>query len=213
MFLQFGQTEECCTLILLPMPEHSTFAIILAAGESIRFGSTKQLAHWDNETLVGRAVRLARAVCGDCSILVLGSDWERVSAACEPRPGFFVRNDQYESGMASSIACGVRSVAHTADAVLLLMVDQPLITAGHLKSLIGEWRKAPSDIVISEYAGVQGPPVIFPAHCFGRLMKLEGDQGARSFLRDRQESVRGYTLDAAAADIDTPEDLEKLRST
>ena len=212
MFLQFRQTAECCTSILLPMPEHSIFAIILAAGESTRFGSTKQLARWDDETLVGRAVRLARAVCGDCSVLVVGSDWKRVSAACEPRPGFLVRNDDYQSGMASSIACGVRSVAHTADAVVLLMADQPLITAEHLKSLIGEWHKAPNDIVISEYAGVQGPPVIFPAHCFASLMKLVGDQGARALLSDSAHSVTGLSFDAASIDIDTPEDLEKLQS-
>lgn len=194
------------------MPEHSTFAIILAAGESIRFGSTKQLAHWDNETLVGRAVRLARAVCGDCSVLVLGSDWERVLAACEPRPGFFVRNDQYESGMASSIACGVRSVASVADAVLLIMADQPLITAEHLSSLIQEWSRSADDIIVSEYAGVQGPPVIFPAHCFDKLMHLEGDQGARALLSDPAHSVTGLTFDAASIDIDTPEDLENLQT-
>lgn len=192
------------------MPEHSIFAIVLAAGESTRFGSTKQLARWDDETLVGRAVRLARAVCGDCSVLVVGSDWKRVSAACEPRPGFFVRNDDYESGMASSIACGVRSIAHTADAVVLLMADQPLITVQHVNSLLSEWQKVPDNIIFSRYSGIKGPPVVFPANCFNSLMRLEGDQGARSLLIDTKFSTRGLAFDAAAIDIDTPEDLAKL---
>ena len=192
------------------MPEHSVFALILAAGESTRFGSTKQLAEFAGETLVGRAVHLAEELCGERTVLVVGSDWKRVLAACDPLRGFFVHNDNYKSGMASSIACGVNSVAHGADAVLLLMADQPLVTAEHLSSLISEWRGAPNEIVISEYSGVKGPPVVFPAHCFDGLMKLEGDQGARSVLSDTKVSVRGLAFEAAAVDIDTPEDLAKL---
>jgi molybdenum cofactor cytidylyltransferase len=192
------------------MPEHSIFAIILAAGESNRFGSTKQLAQWDGLTLVSRAVRLAESVCGDRSVLVVGNDWQKVLAACGPQLGFFVRNEDYESGIASSIACGVGSAAHTADAVLLLMADQPLITAQHLDALIALWRATPEDIVVSEYAGVQGPPVIFSARCFESLSQLEGDQGARAVLSDGRFSVSGIDFEAAAIDIDTPEDLANL---
>jgi len=192
------------------MPDYSVFALVLAAGESSRFGATKQLAEYDGATLVGRAVRLAEDVCVDRTILVVGSDWKRVLAACGPLSGFFVRNDNYKSGMASSIACGVNSVAHSADAVLLLMADQPLLTVEHLSALINEWLEAPNEIVISEYSGVKGPPVVFPAHCFDSLMKLEGDQGARSILTDTKHSVRALAFEAAAVDIDTPGDLAKL---
>ncbi|MEE8344603.1 MAG: nucleotidyltransferase family protein, partial [Woeseiaceae bacterium] len=114
------------------------------------------------------------------------------------------------SGMASSIACGVNSVAHGADAVLLLMADQPLVTAEHLRALINEWLEAPNEIVISEYSDIRGPPVVFPAHCFDSLMKLEGDQGARSGLADTKCPVRGLAFEAAAVDIDTPGDLARL---
>jgi len=193
------------------MTEHSTFAIILAAGESKRFGSTKQLAEYEGAPLVQRAVRLAEAVCGDHSVLVTGNDWQRVLAACGPQRGFFVRNDKYASGMASSIACGVKSVAHCADAVLLLMADQALITEDHLTSLIHAWHKAPRGIVASEYSRVQGPPVIFPVGCFDSLMNLEGDQGARALLNDSACSVTGIQFDAGEVDIDTPEDLARLR--
>ncbi len=85
-----------------------------------------------------------------------------------------------------------------------------MLTAEHLSALIDEWLEAPNEIVISEYAGVKGPPVVFPAHCFDSLMKLEGDQGARSILTDTKYSVRALAFEAAAVDIDTPRDLAKL---
>ena len=192
------------------MPEHSTFAIILAAGESKRFGSTKQLANFANETLVRRAVRLAETVCGDNTVLVVGNDWQRVLAACGAQRGIIVRNDEFASGMASSIANGVASVSESADAVLILLADQPLVTEEHLRSLINEWHKAPDAIVASEYSAVQGPPAIFPASCFGRLMKLEGDQGARAILKASDCPVTGIEFDDGAIDIDTPEDLAGL---
>ena len=192
------------------MPEQSIFAIVLAAGESSRFGSTKQLSEFEGESLVRRAVRLAEDVCGDRSVLVVGNDWKKVLAACGPQSGFFVLNDQYASGMASSIGAGVSSVSQVADAVLLLMADQPLIRPDHLRQLIAAWNGAPNDIIVSEYSGVQGPPVFFPANCFEGLMKLEGDQGARALLSKMKDSVQGIALGAAAFDIDTPEDLAEL---
>lgn len=192
------------------MPEHSLFAIVLAAGEGSRFGSTKQLYEYDGASLVARAISLAEEVCGDRSLLVVGSDWKRVLATARPQRGFFVLNERYSSGMASSIARGVKSVAHVADAVLIMMADQPLITVEFLNFLIEEWEKAAGDIIASEYSGVQGPPVIFPAHSFDSLMQLEGDKGARALLKDTRYSVKGLAFEPAAVDIDTPEDLAAL---
>lgn len=191
------------------MPEPVVFAIVLAAGTSSRFGSSKQLTEFDGDTFAARAVRLAESVCGELTVLVVGCEWQKVLAACTPLRGFFVRNDNYESGMAGSIGCAVKSVARGADAVLLLLADQPLISAEHLMNLIGDRR--PDEVIVSEFAGVRGPPIIFPAQCFDKLMNLQGDRGARSILGDTELSVRGVRFDAAAIDIDTPEDFARLQ--
>lgn len=224
MFSPRGEFWKCCgfhsnticpytppaSLRVSYVPQQSIFAIVLAAGESSRFGSTKQLSEFEGESLVRRAVRLAEDVCRDHTVLVVGNDWKRVLAACGPQRGFFLRNEEFSSGLASSIACGVRSVAHAANAILLLMADQPLITAAHLDALIAHWSGAPENIVVSEYSGTRGPPVIFPARCFESLSKLQGDRGARSVLSDSRYLVSGIGFDAAAIDIDTPADLAKL---
>jgi CTP:molybdopterin cytidylyltransferase MocA len=195
------------------MPEHSIFALVLAAGEGSRFGATKQLSELDGETLASRAMRLAEEVCGECSVLVIGSNWHEVLAACGPMRGFFVINEDFSSGIAGSIASGVNAVAHCADAVLLLLADQPLIGAAYLRSVIAEWQRTPGEIIISEYSGIQGPPVIFPASCFEDLAALRGDQGARAVVASGKYTVRGLKCDAASVDIDSQEDLAKLKST
>jgi molybdenum cofactor cytidylyltransferase len=189
------------------MSAESLFTVVLAAGKSSRFGSLKQLQEYAGNSLVGRAVRLAEETCGPRSILVAGKDWKEVAASCAPLRGFMVVNSEYEDGIASSISCGVRAVSSIADAVLLMLADQPLITQEHLQDLVGNWRDSPDSIVASAYAGTSGPPVIFPRRYFAQLMALEGDQGARSIIKSSPDRVRLISFEAAALDVDRPEDL------
>lgn len=197
---------------VLSMPERSVFAVILAAGEGSRFGSTKQLSELDGETLVGRAMRVAEAVCGQRTVVVIGSNWRQVLAACGQSHGFVVYNENFASGIASSLASGVNAVAHCAEAVLLLLADQPLISSEYLQSVIARWQQTPHEIIISQYSGTQGPPVIFPASCFEDLTDLRGDQGARAVVSSGKYGVRGLRCDAGSVDIDVPGDLAKLRT-
>ncbi len=187
------------------------FAVVLAAGNASRFGSTKQLAEYRGRPLVQLAVRRAERVCGADSILVVGADWRRVHEACAPLKGFLVMNDAHEAGMSSSIAAGVRAVATTADAILLLLADQPLVTSDDLTRLIDAWGGSATSIVCSSHAGVIGPPVIFPSRYFGELTAQSGDKGAREVLERHADEVVRVPCAAAAVDVDSPRDLDALR--
>jgi len=191
------------------MKEIRVFAIVLAAGQSSRFGRTKQLHNYRGTPLVTRAVRLADTVCGTNSVLVAGNDWQRVTDICAPLAGFFVVNPNFAEGLASSIGCGIRSIAEIADAVLLLLADQPLITRSHLQLLVDSWRQSPESIVASAYAGITGPPVVFPRGDFADLLQLSGDSGARSIIEAHKERVRSVTFEPASLDIDRQSDLER----
>jgi molybdenum cofactor cytidylyltransferase len=192
------------------MSELQVFAVTLAAGSSSRFGSTKQLQDFHGGPLAGIAVRLATQNCGHRNIVVLGHRWREVAEACRPLDGFFVVNERHGSGIASSIRSGVSAVAHVADAVLLLLADQPLVTADHLASLIRQWRQAPGEIVASRYAGATGPPIVFPSRLFGQLSALEGDSGARAVVSSEGSRVHTIDFEPAAIDIDRPADLAGL---
>ena len=191
-------------------PRENLFAVVLAAGMSRRFGSTKQLELFEGEPLVRRAARLAEAVCGYRSMLVVGSDWRRVHDACAPLAGFVIRNDRYEAGMASSIVAAVNVLPRTASGVLVMLADQPLITAEDLCRLIDSWVEAPRGIACSRHGAYAGPPVIFPCSDFGELLELEGDRGAKSVIQANGERVRFVECSHVRSDVDTPRDLARL---
>ena len=189
------------------MSQNAIFAVVLAAGSSTRFGRTKQLEQFAGMSLAAGALRKAESVCGARSVLVTGKDRQEVAAACAPLAGYFVVNSDYEEGLASSIACGVRSVAESADAILLMLADLPLVTVEHLTNLKNAWVDSPQSIVASAFDGTLGPPIVFPRTDFNALMQLSGDRGARPIIDANKDRVQWIACEEAAFDIDRPEDL------
>jgi molybdenum cofactor cytidylyltransferase len=192
------------------MTDSTLFAMVLAAGESRRFGATKQLAPHAGLPLVAHAMSAAEAVCGPNTLLVTGNEWRNVTAACGHLQGFLLRNTAFREGLSSSIRAGVRRLSAVADGVLIILADQPLITAGHLEQLLWQWRNAPDKIVASAYADSFGPPVIFPRDCFAELGRLRGDHGAKSIISRHSDRLISVNCPDAAIDIDRPTDLQKL---
>jgi len=189
--------------------EKPVIAVVLAAGAASRFGTTKQLARIDDKTLVQHSVELAREVCGDNTILVTGYDSAAVAAA-GMAARFLLVNDRYADGIGSSISAAARATSHAADAILILLADQPLITADHLRALRQNWSGADDEIVATSFADTEGPPVLFPRATFESLTVLSGDKGARSVLHDARFKLKTVEFQEAAVDIDTPEQLQQL---
>lgn len=184
---------------------HSVFAVVLAAGSASRYGRNKQLEDFNGKALVRRAAELAREVCGENTILVTGHDSAAVANAAGDAARFLVVNDRHSEGMGSSIAAAAKAVSHVADGILLMLADQPLITASHLRALCDNWSGADDEIAATSFAGTVGPPVLFPPGAFPALAKLAGDRGARRVLQDTRYTVKSVDFEDAAVDIDTPD--------
>lgn len=190
--------------------QQTIFAAVLAAGCSSRFGTTKQAVALDGVPLVRRAIEAATEVCDDRVITVIGHDSAVVLKAMNSHSGFIVVNEDYARGLGSSIATATRVCYRCADALLLLLADQPLVTAEHLRQLLDSWSGLENEIVATAYSGTQGPPVLFPRGTFDTLRSLTGDRGARAILNDSRYSLKTVQFEPAATDIDTPADLAPL---
>jgi len=186
------------------------FAAVLAAGDASRFGSTKQLVELHGVPLVRRATDMAARVCGDRVVTVLGHDWPNVLAALGSAAGFLVLNENYREGMGTSIAAAARACTSLADALIVVLADQPLVSAEHLQALVNRWSGASDEVVASSYAGTMGPPVLFASDAFATLGSLRGDAGARAVLSDSRFRLSSVPFEPASVDIDTTADLAAL---
>jgi molybdenum cofactor cytidylyltransferase len=196
------------------MERHSSKSVIsacvLAAGSSSRFGATKLVRHFSGKPLVQHARLAAQGACEGMVTLVVGHDWEAVTNASAGLSDSVTLNPDHKLGMGTSIAAGVRTCRKDADAIMIVLADQPLITATHLNDIISTWSGAETEIIASSSDGIVGPPVLFPRAAFGRLCDLRGDAGAKKMLADGAFHVRSVEFPAALLDIDTPEDLQVL---
>ena len=144
------------------------------------------------------------------SAIVAGYRAWQVLLDADSQCQFALINDRYSEGIGSSIALAARTIGRVADAILLMFVDQPLMTSAHLRSLIAAWSGDESHIVASRYDGVSGPPILLPRQTFASLCKLTGDTGAKALLADRRFKVTCVDVGTAGFDVDAPEDLERL---
>ena len=186
--------------------------IVLAAGISKRLGRPKALIEMDGETLVHRIVRLGLTTDpGDC-VVVNAIDNDAIVVAVADLDCRVVPCAEAARGMSASLQCGLRALGSDCAAALIVLVDQPALSASHLCALLDAWRHDPDCAIASGYADVIGVPAMLPREWFERLMGSIGDLGARELLRARLSEVRVIPAPQLAQDIDTQADLELLQS-
>jgi CTP:molybdopterin cytidylyltransferase MocA len=189
-------------------------AIILAAGASRRLGRPKQLVNFEGETLLARALRLAREAGAAPILAVLGANFAAICASVDFECAIPVLNDQWESGLASSIHAGLNEAETRSSepaGALVMTCDQPRLTAQHLAMLLAAFRQHNGkSIVASLYAGAHGIPAVFPREVFAALRSLQGDKGARGLFTQAPCAVVSVPFEGGGVDIDRPSDLARL---
>lgn len=185
-----------------------TGIILLAAGGSTRFGSPKQLAELEGKSLLRRAAETAlEAHLGPVNV-VLGALDQPCREALAGLPVTILVNAAWKAGMAGSIITGLLPWrGGLLDGVIILLADQPGVTASHLRAL--EQASCSHAIVASRYAGQWGVPAWFSATKFDDLLMLQGEQGAKGIIA-REKEVASLDLPSAAFDVDTPDDLVRV---
>ena len=183
-------------------------AVILAAGESRRFGSPKQLVVVDGVTLLEHVIATART-SGLMPVVAVVPVWLSRPARLSADWLRWIRNPYPERGMSHSLQLGLEALADEAEAAVILLGDQPRIPAETIAAVLAARGERP--IVAAEAGGVLAPPVLIERSQFGLASRLTGDQGLRDVLRGSPDLLRVVLVARHPPDMDTPDDLERLR--
>jgi molybdenum cofactor cytidylyltransferase len=194
-------------------------AVVLAAGDSSRMGSPKAaLLTPDGDSFITRIVRTLRdAGVGDL-VIVTGRHHDAVIDALvrdrvAPLPRI-VRNPDPSRGQLSSLLTGIDALVtpHT-EAVMMTLVDVPLVRTATVIAVIEEWRRTRAPIVRPAIGDRHGHPVIFDRVVLDEIRRAPLDTGAKSVVRAHDRELVNVPVDdeGCLRDVDTPSDYEALR--
>lgn len=120
------------------------------------------------------------------------------------------------NGQAFSIKCGVEeAIRHGAEAVVIILADQPYLESNMINNLIEFYHENPEiEYVASSFEERLQPPILFSESFFPVLQQLKGDKGARSVLQKQTASGKTITyIDGKRFyDIDTKEDYKWIKN-
>ena len=182
-------------------------AVILAAGESRRFGTPKQLAELDGRTLLEHVLALADAA-GLTPIVAVVPVWLTRPGAMDDARLRWVRNPHPERGMSHSLRLGFEALAADTTAAVVLLGDQPTVPPATITGLLAARGEKP--IVATMADGQLAPPVLIERSHFDVVRQPSGDIGLRQVLNDHPEWVAAIELAEPIADVDTTDDLTAL---
>jgi molybdenum cofactor cytidylyltransferase len=189
--------------------------VVLAAGTSsrLRGARPKQLLELDDRPLVQHAVDVAAEAGLDEVVVVTGHAADDVEAALRLPPNArAVRNPAFAEGMAGSLRVGLGAADPASDAVVVLLADQPGVSADTVREVVEVFRSSGSPIVQPRYRGSSAHPVLLGRQTWPLLDGLEGDVGARGVIAAHPELVTTVEIeDRVPRDVDTWEDYEALR--
>ena len=190
--------------------------ILLAAGNSSRMGTAKQLLSYQGKTLLDRTIDTALKVFDrDHIILVLGADHNEIASKIENKNIQISINDDWQSGMASSIKVGLEALIKQfpdMEQCFISVCDQPYLTSDIFTEMFQLKENSNKEIIAARYSDTIGVPALFSKKYFEVLMELSGEQGAKKIILQNMEDVETFEFEKGAIDIDTKVDYENLKS-
>lgn len=192
---------------------NNTAIIILAAGNSSRLGSPKQLKLFNHKTLLQHVIDEATAAKAEAIIVVTGANADEVLQNIDQKSLHVVFNKDWETGMASGIVAGINKAVmlnSAIDKIIISVCDQPFISADLFQEMYIKQTEAKQPIVACAYADTIGTPVLFTKKYFDLLLALKGDEGAKKILKLHPEDVATIMFPQGNIDIDTKKDYDDL---
>lgn len=188
-------------------------SIILAAGSSSRMGQSKQRLIVNKQPLLRKTLLTALESKATNTVVVLGFEAKENKQLIDDLSVEITVNERWAKGMGTSLKQGMACVNqkfYTSHAVLVMVCDQPLITAQHINALIDSYGTTGNPIVASSYAGTLGVPAIFDSKYFNSMAALADNEGAKKIILENRNETASVDFSSGAIDLDTPEDYREF---
>jgi molybdenum cofactor cytidylyltransferase len=187
------------------------WAMILAAGESKRMGEAKLLLPFGEKIMIETIVATVVSSKVEQTLVILGSDREKIEEKIKNYPVKIVYNRDFRSGMLSSVQCGFKSLPEKSRAVLVVLGDQPKISTTVINKLIDAYKSSGKGIVLPVYKKERGHPVLIDMKYGEEVENLSPEVGLRGTVYNHPEDILEVDVETLSIfqDIDYMEDYKK----
>ncbi len=160
--------------------------MILAAGESKRYGSNKLLSLYKGKYLLDHTVDFVRDNFNE-KLIVLGKYCEQIKQTIDLEGFEVVYNENYVQGLSSSLKKAIKSVK--TEWAMIFLGDMPKMKKDFIKLLLNKIDKI-HDAYYLSYNGVKGFPVLINSNLYETVNSINGDKGLRDILKDNSLSLK-----------------------
>jgi len=190
--------------------DRSLAAIVLAAGYSSRMGSLKPLLPLWGSTVIAHGIAAFREA-GVEPTIVLGNMAEEVRRSIAGLRVRCVINQEYDSGMHSSVVAGLRSLDRGVAACFVLPADMPAVRASTIGRLARAHRRTGASVIYPAFRGERGHPPLISSRLFTAIVSGDGEGGLQRVLAAHEGQARevGVRDEGVLLDLDTPEDYRR----
>lgn len=181
--------------------------VLLAAGDSRRFGSNKLLADVDGKPMYRHLADELAALPGElfCRKLVV-SQYPEILADLKACGYEAILNKESHLGISHSIHLAVEAMDGQEDAVCFAVCDQPYLRGSTVKRLLAEWKASGRGLGCLCHGAEDGNPAVFTRRYERELLALTGDVGGKRVIRRFLEDL--YRCEVSdkreLTDIDRP---------
>ena len=185
-------------------------AIVLAAGQSRRMGTQKLLLPYAGVTVIRHIVEQVAGSCVDHMVVVAGRDAVAITAALDGLPITLVINELPDGDMLSSVRCGLRALPRECEAALIVLGDQPSITAKLINQITDTSVASRRGIVVPAYEGRRGHPLLFSVKYRAEVLTGYDGIGLKGLPDAHPDDVHEVAVadDGVVIDIDVPDDYQ-----
>ena len=200
-------------------PPPRAFAIVPAAGDSLRMQQPKLLLPWQGKTIIEQVISAWKASQVRAIAVVIRPDDHDLARVAEQAGALLVRPPLPPPDMRASVSFGLGEIRRlfepaAYDAWLVAPADMPRLSPPVIDRLIAEHAAQPDMALVPAAGSRRGHPVLFPWHWTTRVRHLEADEGLNALLRDgltREIDCHDLLGPDAFDDIDTPQDYDRLK--